>query len=143
MEQDKPKVGTITASIMLVVAGFFDFIQFVITFFAFLPTGATQVLAFVVSTPITALAYLLFFFWFSFQNVSLFNMKKPMSFFARVGGLVAESFPFLTGAPILTATVLFTLIEANGAKGFPASLVPDFLLKMTPAGKIANKVLKG
>jgi len=142
MEQDKPKVGAITASIMLIVAGFFDFLQFVISLLGLIPTGITQALAFTISTPLTVFAYMAFFFWFAFLNVSFFNMKKPMSFFGKIGGLVAESLPLLTAAPILSTAVLFTLIEANGAKGFPASLVPKFLLSMTPAGKVVQAAKK-
>jgi len=143
MEPDKPKVDVLTSSIMLLIAGFFDLFQFVISAFGFLPTGVTQVLAIVVSAPITIFAYMLFTIWFAFLNVSFFNIKKPGSFFARIGGLVAESLPFITSAPILTSSVLFTLVEANGAKGFPASIVPSFLLNMTPAGRLINKAVKG
>ena len=141
MEPNKPKIGVLTASAMLLVAGFFDIFQFVETLLGFLPTIVTQVLVFITATPITIFAYLVFIIWFAFLNVHFFNIKKPGSFFARMGGLLLESLPFLTAMPILSTSVLFTLIEANGPKGFPASLVPKFLLKMTPAGKVIGKTL--
>lgn len=143
MEPDKPKVGVLTASVMLLIAGFFDLLQFVISMFGFLPTGVTQILAIIVALPITIFAYLVFIIWFAFLNVQFFNIKKPLSFLSRTGGILLEGLPFLTALPILSTSILFTLIEANGAKGFPASLVPKFLLNMTPAGKLVNKALKG
>ncbi len=130
------------ASAMLLVAGFFDLFQLVETMLGFLPTVVTQVLVFVITTPVTIFAYMVFIIWFAFLNVQFFNIKKPMSFLSRTGGLLLEALPFLTAMPILSGSVLFTLIEANGSKGFPASLVPDFLLKATPAGKVVSKVAK-
>tara|TARA_B100000508_G_scaffold60333_2_gene47454 strand:+ start:13212 stop:13685 length:474 start_codon:yes stop_codon:yes gene_type:complete len=142
MEPSKPKVGTLTAGAMLLVAGFFDLFQFIETMLGFLPTVVTQIFVLAVTTPVTIFAYMVFFFWFAFLGVPLFNIKKPMPFFARTGGFLIEMLPFLTALPILSGSVLFTLIEANGPKGFPASLVPKAFLKMTPAGKVVSKVAK-
>ncbi len=142
MDQPKPKVGVLTASAMLLVAGFFDLFQLVETMLGFLPTVVTQILVFVITTPVTIFAYMVFIIWFAFLNVQFFNIKKPGAFLARTGGLLLEALPFLTAMPILSASVLFTLIEANGPKGFPASLVPDFLLKATPAGKVVQTAKK-
>lgn len=142
MEPDKPKVDVLTASAMLIVAGFFDLFQMVVTMFGFLPTIVTQILVFVVATPVAVFAYMVFFFWFAFLNVSFFNIKKPLSFLGKTGGILIEMLPFLTALPILSGAVFFTLVEANGAKGFPASLVPKFLLNMTPIGKVVQTAKK-
>ncbi|MBL1434143.1 hypothetical protein COB87_001030 [Candidatus Wolfebacteria bacterium] len=142
MESVKPKIGVLHSAAMLLVAGMFDLMQIVITMFGFLPTIVTQVLAFTVALPMAAFAYLLFLIWFAFLNVPFFNIKKPMSFLGKTGGLVVESLPFLTAIPILSANVLFTLIEANGTKGFPASLVPKVFLKATPMGKVVKTITK-
>jgi len=141
MEPNKPKVGVLTAGAMLLVAGFFDLFQLVETMLGFLPTIVTQILVFVITTPVTVFAYLVFIIWFAFLNVQFFNIKKPKKFLMRMGGFLLESLPFLTALPILSTSVLFALIEANGSKGFPGSFVPKFLLNMTPAGKVIGKTL--
>ncbi|XKT75299.1 MAG: hypothetical protein ACJKSS_00715 [Patescibacteria group bacterium UBA2103] len=140
-QQPKPKIGPFTATMMLIVAGFFDFLQFVISLLGFLPTVLTQVIAFFVTTPLSIFSYLVFTIWFFFLDVQFFNIKKPGQFFARMGGFIVENLPYLTAAPILTTSVLFTIVEANGINAFPANALPKFLLNATPVGRVAKKAL--
>lgn len=142
MDQDnKAKIGPLTAGAMLITALLFDMLQLVATMFGLLPTVVTQVLVLLISTPITIFAYLLFVIWFAFLGEAFFNIKKPTSFFGRTGGMLLEAVPFLTALPVLSGNVLFAIIQANGGKGFPASLVPNFLISITPVGKITKTVL--
>lgn len=138
---NKAKIGPLTAGAMLITALLFDMLQFVATMFGLLPTLVTQALVLIISTPISIFAYLLFVIWFAFLGEAFFNIKKPASFFGRTGGMLLEAVPFLTALPVLSINVLFAIIQANGGKGFPASLVPKFLISITPVGKVTKKVL--
>lgn len=143
MEQaPKAKIGPLTAGMMLFVAAFFDALQFFVSLLGLIPVGFTQILVLVITTPITIVAYIAYIVWFAFLGAEFFSIKKPMRFFARAGGMLVEAVPYLSGFPILTANVLFSIVEANGPNAFPANMLPSFLLNFTPAGKVAKKVIK-
>lgn len=142
MEENKPPIGNMTAGFMLLVAGFFDLIQFGISLLGFLPTVVTQILAITVTTPLTFFAYMVFTIWFGLLNVQFFRIKKPKAFFARLAGLLGEALPYVSSLPILSTSVLMTIVEANGPDKFPGNMLPKFLLSFTPAGRVVQATQK-
>ena len=141
MEGQEPKIGALTSVAMLSVSAFFDGAQALISSLGFLPTVVTQVLAILVALPLTIFAYLTFIIWFAFKDVRFLNIKKPKVFLARIGGFLAESLPYITLFPILSVSVIMTLISVNGRSGFPASLIPKSMIKSTTLGKALEKKL--
>ena len=131
------KIGTFESVAMLIVAGLFDGIQVIANFINLLP-GIGQILSFVFNIIATIFAFIIFTVWFFLKKVGLFNPKKPMQLFAKIGMLSSETLPFVSFLPSISITVFMTLAEANGPEHFPLSL---FRKIPGPQAKGLNKVV--
>lgn len=108
METDK--IGRITAIAIIVVALFFDAIQFGATIFNFIPYVGF-ILAFVITASVDIFAFLTFFLWFKLSGLK-FNAKIVSTL---VGALFIELMPFLSALPVWTLSVVITLLIQEAA----------------------------
>ena len=92
------RISNITAVFMVVMALLFDGVQ------AFLEW---ILIGFAVNWLINILAWLTFFIWFKFRDVSFMNLKRAAIF---NGGFFLELIPLMAQLPLWTATIVTMII---------------------------------
>jgi hypothetical protein len=95
MNSEEEQIKGMTLVFMLVVAGFYDLIQFLISFI--------PILGQVISMLISVFAFLTFYLWFKTYGMNFMTPKRALT---MGGGFLVELIPILDMLPAWTATVI-------------------------------------
>ncbi len=118
-QNSKFKISKTTIILMIIVALFFDLIQFILSL---------MVIGFVVNWSISVFAWLTFFLWFKIKGVSFANPKRAGSL---LGGFLIELIPLVDMLPAWTGAIILVIL----------SLRVKQVAEKTPGGNFTTKTI--
>ncbi len=102
----KQRVGTVAATVLIIVAILIDGLQFLITLFALLPIVG-PIMSIALGFVVSVLSIFLFGIWFSHLDVSL-TTRYPLGFLATI---ILEFIPVVSTSPGWTWFVVKTIAQ--------------------------------